>query len=124
MARQRVSIMSNLTHVCSPGPPTSRRAFLLCVALAAVFAAGGGCASAGGAAASSTPRNIIIMFGDGAAPTQWDFGCYSSRVLRGQSFATTDVVFRKGTLGILNTSPHGPYVTASAAAASDITTSG
>src|SRR5262245_6018911 len=41
-----------------------------------------------------TPRNIIIMFADGAAPTQWDFGKYSSGVLRKQSFATTDVVRR------------------------------
>ena len=114
--------MSDSTHVCSPGRPTSRRAFVLGVALAVVVAAGGGCASAGGVAASSTPRNIIIMFGDGAAPTQWDFGRYSSRVLRGQSFATTDVVFREGTLGLLATSPHGPYVTDSAAAASAMST--
>ena len=62
------------------------------------------------------------MFGDGAAPTQWDFGRYSSRVLRGQSFATTDVVFREGTVGLLTTSPHGPYVTDSAAAASAMST--
>lgn len=69
-------------------------------------------------AAAQAPRNIIIMFADGAAPTQWDFGRYSSRVLRGQSFATTDVVFRQGAMGLLVTSPHGAYVTDSAAAAS------
>ena len=33
------------------------------------------------AAAADQPRNIIIMFADGAAPTQWDFGRYSSKVL-------------------------------------------
>src|SRR5262245_5597508 len=75
-----------------------------------------GCASVGSSA--QTPRNIIIMFADGAAPTQWDFGKYSSGVLRKQSFATTDVVFRQGVLGLLSTNPHGPYVTDSAAAAS------
>jgi len=64
------------------------------------------------------PKNIIIMFADGAASTQWDFGRYSSKVLRNQTFATTDVVFREGVVGLLSTSPHGPYVTDSAAAAS------
>jgi alkaline phosphatase len=43
-------------------------------------------------------------------------------VLRNQPFATTDVVFRNGALGLLNTSPHGPYVTDSAAAASAMAT--
>ena len=62
------------------------------------------------------------MFADGTAYTQWDFGRYSSRVLRGQPFVTTDVVFREGTLGLLVTSPHGPYVTDSAAAASAMST--
>src|SRR5262245_55395481 len=114
--------MSDPTYIHSPGHLTSRRAFLLGVAFTAVAMACGGCASSGGAAASRAPRNIIIMFGDGAAPTQWDFGRYSSRVLRGQSFATTDVVFREGTVGLLTTSPHGPYVTDSAAAASAMST--
>jgi alkaline phosphatase len=70
------------------------------------------------AAAAERPRNIIIMFADGAASTQWDFGRYSSRVLRQQPFATTDVVFRQGVVGLLATSPHDAYVTDSAAAAS------
>jgi alkaline phosphatase len=62
------------------------------------------------------------MIADGAAPAQWDFGKYSSRVLRNLPFATTDVVFKEGALGLLNTSPHGPYVTDSAAAASAMAT--
>jgi alkaline phosphatase len=70
------------------------------------------------AGAAELPRSIIIMFADGAAPTQWDFGRYSSQVLRHQPFATTDVVFRQGAMGLLTTSPHGRYVTDSAAAAS------
>jgi len=82
-----------------------------------------GCTSTGGVAAGEpAPKNIIILFADGAAPVQWDFGRYSSRVLRQQPFAVTDVVFRQGTLGLLNTSPHGPYVTDSAAAASAMST--
>ncbi|MGH8642767.1 MAG: alkaline phosphatase [Burkholderiales bacterium] len=89
-------------------------------ALAGMMLALSGCTSTGGPAAvtAQAPRNIIILFADGVAPTQWDFGRYSSRVLRQQPFATTDVVFREGALGLLVTSPHGAYVTDSAAAAS------
>lgn len=72
--------------------------------------------------AAQPPKNIIIMFADGAAPTQWDFGRYSSAVLRKQPFATTDIVFRKGVLGLLSTNPYGPYVTDSAAGASAMST--
>ena len=82
----------------------------------------GGPALVSSAAASELPRNIIIMFADGAAPTQWDFGRYSSTVLRQQPFVTTDIVFREGALGLLATSPHGAYVTDSAAAASAMST--
>jgi alkaline phosphatase len=89
----------------------------LALVLAACTATGPGATSAG-----QSPRNIIIMFADGVAPTQWDFGRYSSRVLRNQPFITTDVVFREGALGLLTTSPLGPYVTDSAAAASAMST--
>jgi alkaline phosphatase len=86
--------------------------------LAALVLALGGCASTDEKAASApAPKNIIILFADGVAATQWDFGSYSSRVLRGQPFATTEVVFRSA-LGLLSTHPHGPYITDSAAAAS------
>ena len=92
---------------------------MLVAAFAFVALAIAGCSSTGGPAASAqAPKNIIIMFADGVAPVQWDFGKYSTRVLRKQSFATTDIVFREGVLGLLSTSPHGPYVTDSAAAAS------
>jgi len=79
-----------------------------------------GCATA--PAPTAQPKNIIILFADGAAPVQWDFGRQSSAVLRKQSFATTDVVFRHGSLGLLSTHPHGAYVTDSAAAASAMST--
>lgn len=68
------------------------------------------------------PKNIIILFADGAAPTQWDFGRYSSKVLRGQPFVSTDIVFRQGTLGLLSTHPSNGYVTDSAAAGSAMST--
>lgn len=83
-----------------------------------------GCVSAPVATpvAGQQPKNIIILFADGVAPVQWDFGRHSSAVLRRQPFATTDTVFREGTLGLLATQPHGTYVTDSAAAASAMST--
>ena len=94
---------------------------LATAALALLFA---GCLATGPSAGTAAipPKNIIIMFADGAAPTQWDFGRYSSRVLRNQPFATTDVVFREGVLGLLTTAPHGAYVTDSAAGGSAMST--
>jgi alkaline phosphatase len=68
------------------------------------------------------PRNIIILLADGAGPTQWDFGQYSSQVLRGRPLLTTQTVFREGVLGILTTSAANAYVTDSAAAATAMAT--
>jgi len=73
-------------------------------------------------AAGQQPKNIIILFADGVAPVQWDFGKRSSAILRQQPFATTDIVFRDGVLGLLSTQPHGVYVTDSAAAAAAMST--
>lgn len=53
-------------------------------------------------AANEKPRNIIIMFADGATFSQWDFGQYSSRVLRQQPFAVTEVVLREGVSGAIS----------------------
>lgn len=104
-------------------PALRSRAFKWLAALAAFVLALAGCSSTGGPTASvQAPKNIIIMFADGAAPVQWDFGRYSSKVLRKESFATTDVVFREGTLGLLSTQPHGVYVIDSAAAGSAMST--
>lgn len=68
------------------------------------------------------PKNIIIMFADGTAATQWEFGKYSARHLRNESFAVTDVVFREGTVGMLSTHSLDAFVTDSAAAASAMST--
>jgi len=93
------------------------------LAAVAVALAVAGCA---GVPADGTqvqyPKNIIILFADGAAPTQWEFGRYSSALLRRQAFATTDTVFKQGTLGLATTHPHGAFVTDSAAAGSAMST--
>lgn len=100
-----------------------RQRRVLLAAVAALFTLAG-CASnplpAG--AGIQAPKNIIILFADGAAPVQWEFGKHSSNLLRQQPFATTDVVFRDGALGLLTTHPHGVHVTDSAAAASAMST--
>ena len=94
--------------------------FALCIAGALAVA---GCAAVpGGDAQVQYPKNIIIMFADGAASTQWELGKYSARHLRNESFAVTDVVFREGTLGMLSTHPLNAFVTDSAAAASAMST--
>src|SRR5262245_1643564 len=87
----------------------SARTFTLTLA-ALLWLATWGPAGVASATAAELPRNIIIMFADGAASTQWDFGRYSSRVLRQQPFVTTDVVFRQGVVGLLTTSPFDAYV--------------
>ncbi|MGZ8209673.1 MAG: alkaline phosphatase [Burkholderiales bacterium] len=82
-----------------------------------------GCAQVaplGGQAAA--PKNIIIMFGDGAAATQWEFGRYTSRELRSKPFAVTDVVFKTGVLGLLSVHSADSFVTDSAAAATAMST--
>ncbi|MGE5522503.1 MAG: alkaline phosphatase [Rhodospirillaceae bacterium] len=65
----------------------------------------------------SAPRNVIILFADGAAATQWDFGRYVSRYMRNAPFLATDVVMREGALGLMSTAPADALVTDSAAAA-------
>ena len=101
---------------------SARRA--LATAFASVVLALAGCASTGDSPAQAVqqPKNIIIMFADGATSTQWDFGRYSSRVLRNQPFVTTDVVFKEGSLGLLSTHPSDAYVVDSAAAGSAMST--
>lgn len=71
---------------------------------------------------TATPKNIIIVFADGTAPTQWEFGRYTSRELRKKSFAATDVVFKTGVLGLLTTHSADSFVTDSAAAATAMST--
>lgn len=92
------------------------------VAALALFVGGAAMVAMAAQAAGGQPKNVIILFADGVAPTQWDFGRYSSRVLRNRSFVTTDVVFGQGALGLLATGSHNAYVTDSAAAGSSMST--
>ena len=71
---------------------------------------------------SSKPKNIIILFADGAAGTQFEFGRYSNEQLRNQPFAVTDVVMGKGQLQLMRTESANAFVTDSAAAASAMST--
>ena len=94
---------------------TAQRSWLLVVALL-IFA---GCADmAARSGSAAVPKNIIILFADGVAATQWELGRYSARVLHNQSFAAIDVVFKDGALGLLSTDSRDAFVTDSAAAAS------
>jgi alkaline phosphatase len=68
------------------------------------------------------PKNIIILFGDGAAATQWELGRYTSQALRNKPFVITDVVFRQGSLGLLTVHSADSFVTDSAAAATAMST--
>lgn len=74
------------------------------------------------AAAQQQPKNIIVLFADGVAATQWEFGRYSSRALRNAGFAVTDVVFQRGGLGLLTTHSHEAFATDSAATGSAMST--
>ena len=90
--------------------------------ISALLVALGGCAARPVADTAARPRNIIILFADGVAPVQWEFGRYTSQALRKTSFASTDVVFREGVLGLMSTASHDSMVTDSAAAASAMST--
>ena len=70
------------------------------------------------AIAQQQPKNIIVLYADGVAVTQWEFGRYSSRALRNAGFAVTDVVFHQGSIGFLTTHPYESFATDSAATAS------
>ena len=93
---------------------------LCCCALAVLVAA---CASTEAQTeAAGTPKNIIILFGDGAAATQWELGRYTSHALRKKPFAITDVVFKEGAVGVFTVHSADSFVTDSAAAATAMST--
>jgi alkaline phosphatase len=68
------------------------------------------------------PKNIIILFADGTTSSQYEFGRYSSKHLRQQPFAITDVVMTKGQYQLMKTESANYFVTDSAAAASAMST--
>ena len=72
--------------------------------------------------ANIAPKNIIILFADGTTSSQYEFGRYSSVLLRQQPFAVTDVVMAKGQYQLMKTESANYFVTDSAAAASAMST--
>lgn len=70
----------------------------------------------------SKPKNIIILFADGTTASQYEFGRYSSLMLRQQPFAITDIVMSQGHYQFMKTESANYYVTDSAAAASAMST--
>ncbi len=96
-----------------------RQALRLLWVCAALLA---GCAGVAPGRGGDAPKNIIILFADGAAPTQWEFGRFTARALRNESFAVTDVVMRDGVIGLLSTYSLDSFITDSAAAASAMST--
>lgn len=74
------------------------------------------------AQAQQRPKNVIVLYADGVAATQLEFGRYSNRVLRNRGFAVTDTVLAQGSIGFLTTHPHEAFATDSAATASAMST--
>ena len=98
----------------------THRHFVRALAVFLIALAVAGCATTQQAA--QRPRNVIIMYADGVAATQFEFGRYSSEVLRNQPYAVTDTVLKQGTIGLLTTHPHEAFATDSAATASAMST--
>lgn len=105
---------------CMREPRLSMRRFA-CIVVVSVFLVTGCAGLPVGDSKVQTPKNVVIIFADGVAATQWDFGRWSSTVLRQKPFVTADF-FRYQTIGLLANSPHGAYITDSAAAASAMAT--
>jgi alkaline phosphatase len=101
----------------------ARYLVLWCIAVSVAALLFTGCAGVGDAATGSgTPKNIIILFADGTASTQWEFARYSSQYLRKRPFAVTDTVFRQGAFGLLTTHSADAMVTDSAASGTAMST--
>lgn len=97
-----------------------RPAFLPWLFIGAALLLLASCATAPGAAQG--PKNVIVLYADGVAATQLEFGRYASRVLRNAGFATTDTVLGQGTIGFLTTHPSEAFATDSAATATAMST--
>jgi alkaline phosphatase len=103
-------------------PVAMRRRFLLSVALLLLAGCGKAAQPSAAAAAGAAPKNIIILYADGTAGTQFEVARYASRYLRNEPFAVTDVVLKQGALGLLTTHPHEAFATDSATTATTMST--
>ena len=73
-----------------------------------VLAAAGGCASFRLTSAGSEPKNVIVLIAGGAGAVHFELARLASVHLRnGQPFATTDRVFRRGSVGVMTTHTRG-----------------
>lgn len=74
------------------------------------------------AAAQGVPKNIVILFADGVAASQFELGRLARRHLRNEPYTVTDVVLKEGALGLLTSHTHDTIATDSAAAGSAMST--
>jgi alkaline phosphatase len=84
-----------------------------------------GCAKVAPSSATppaAAPKNIIILYADGTAATQFEVARYASRHLRNEPFAVTDVVLKTGAVGLVTTHPHEAFATDSATTATTMST--
>lgn len=82
-----------------------------------------GCATASPApAGAAAPKNIIVLIADGAAAMQFELARLANRELRNEGLATTDVVFRRGSVGVMTTHARDALSTDTAAAATAMST--
>jgi len=70
------------------------------------------------AAAASAPKNIIILFADGTAAAQVEIARLYNRHIHNAGLAITDVIMRRGSLGLMSSHPVEAIATDSAAAGS------
>lgn len=80
------------------------------------------CASMQDGGQTARPKNIIVLYADGTAITQFEFARYSARVLRNADYPVTDTVLSRGVIGFLTTHPFESFATDSAATASAMST--
>jgi alkaline phosphatase len=104
------------------GPRAAVCASVLLPTLLILAACGTAAKSTSTAPAAAAPKNIIILYADGTAATQFEVARYASRHLRNEPFAVTDVVLKTGALGLLTTNPHEAFATDSATTATTMST--
>src|SRR5687767_12694075 len=54
-------------------------------------------------ATARPPKNIIVLIAEGAGAAQFELARLGNRQLRNEGFAVTDVVLRRGSVGVMTT---------------------
>jgi alkaline phosphatase len=91
------------------------------VALFLFVAVASGCASLR-PASGPAPKNLIVFIGDGVGASQLELARQASMHLRREGLAITDVIFRRGSVGLMTTHARDTLLTDSAAAATAMST--